>query len=389
MAAPLTPAHAGSADRPGAAGHPGAEPVWPEVYSYLHHSFLCDVLRGHPGFDDWLAATFLRLYAHEDFATAAVPFNFDVGDRIVRNPEDGRWTQTVVDHYRRVPLLALEEHDREAVATASAAAAFLAEATGPGTAVLVYAEKLHVPGTDEYGRASSVHQVMYTRGTAPGALRVHCMGAGGRYVRADTAVAEAARACAEARVTAAHRRRVLLLRPERHDGAPRFTPGDLHTGLTRAIDGEPTSTAGESAGSSGGPRITAGLAASRTLHEQAARMLHGELPFDIRPFHVFLEHKQRLAAALDLLARRAGEGAAGPSPSPESRQQAVRLCEASAALRFAMLRCTRIGATPEAAAAWLGQSEQALDQERALHHSLCRETAPTRRPDRTRRTQDQ
>ncbi|MFE1319730.1 hypothetical protein [Kitasatospora phosalacinea] len=406
MAAPLTAAPP-TAARP-AAGPPAAEPPqWPEVYSYLHHAFLCDVLRPHPAFDDWLAGTFLRLYAHRDFAAAAVPFNFDVGDRIVRNPDDGRHTHAVLDYYRRVPLLALAEHDRRAVAELPAAAAFLADSTAGGGAVLVYAEKSHVPGTEEYGRARAVHQVMYTRGPAPGTLRAHAMGAGGRYVRADTTPAEAALACVEARVTAAHRRRVLVLHPRPDDGAHRFTPALLHLALTRAVDGRLASEV-EDPGSAGAPALTAGLAASRTLVDQAARMLHGELPLDIRPFHVYLEHKQRLAAALGLLAARAADGTdragragAAFAPSPESLDRAARLREQAAALRFAMLRCTRLGTTPQAATAWLRQAEPVLEAERLLHHALCRETAPNRRvtlpagrgtahrPDQPPRTGDQ
>ncbi|MFB7946920.1 hypothetical protein ACFC6L_18630 [Kitasatospora phosalacinea] len=401
MAAPLT-----TTARPAAL--PAAEPPqWPEVYSYLHHAFLCDVLRPHPAFDDWLAGTFLRLYAHRDFAAAAVPFNFDVGDRIVRNPDDGRHTHAVLDYYRRVPLLALAEHDRRPVAELPAAAAFLADSTAGGGAVLVYAEKSHVPGTEEYGRARAVHQVMYTRGPAPGTLRAHAMGAGGRYVRADTTPAEAALACVEARVTAAHRRRVLVLHPRPDDGAHRFTPATLHLALTRAVDGRLASEV-EDPGSAGAPVLTAGLAASRTLVDQAARMLHGELPLDIRPFHVYLEHKQRLAAALGLLAARAagggdraGRAGAAFAPSPESLERAARLRDQAAALRFAMLRCTRLGTTPQAATAWLRQAEPVLEEERLLHHALCRETAPNRRvtlpagrstthrPDQPPRTGDQ
>lgn len=350
-----------------------SEPVWPEVYSYLHHAFLCDVLRGHSAFADWLAGSFLRVYAHEDFAAAAVPFNFDVRDRLVRNPDDGRLTHAVLDYYRGVPLLDLEEQGRDAVATAGAAAAFLPDATASGRAVLVYAEKFHVPGTDEYRNAHSVHQVMYTRGRTPGSLRVHCMGAQGRYVRTGTTVAEAAEACAAARVTADHRRRVLLLRPRPDDGTLRFTAATLHTELTRAVHGELVTTV-ETSGA-GQPRLTAGLDASRTLRDQAARMLHGELPFDIRPFHVYLEHKQRLTAALRLLAGRATADPE-PAPPPEVLAQAAELEEQTAALRFAMLRCTLVGATPQSAAAWLAQADRVLERERALHHALCGETTP-------------
>jgi hypothetical protein len=362
---------------------PHAEPAWPEVYSYLHHAFLCDVLRGHPAFDDWLAATFLRVYAHEDFSAAAVPFNFDVGDRLIRNPDDGRFTHVVLDYYRRVPLLALEEHDRDTVASVPAAAAFLADSARSGRAVLVYAEKFHVPGTDEYRNARSVHQVMYTSGPAPGSLRVHCMGAQGRYMRSETTVTEAAEACAEAQVTASHRRRVLLLRPRPDDGTPRFTAATLHTELARASAGELTTTVASPG--AGHPRLTSGLAASRTLRDQAARMFHGDLPFDIRPFHVFLEHKQRLAAAVRLLALRAPAGPFRAAPSPESLDQSARLEEQTAALRFAALRCIRVGANPDATAAWLRHADRVLEQERALHHALCRETAvqpPSRRADK-------
>ena len=344
-----------------------APPPRPEVRSHPHHAFRCELLRAHPDFDDWLAGTFLRLYAHEDFAAAAatarVPFDFDTGDG------------------RRAPLLDVEEHPREAVATLSAAAAFLAGVTGAGHAVLVHAEKSHVPGTDEYGRARAVGQVMYVRGPAPGTLRAHATDAAGRYARADTTPAEAALACVEAREDTGHRRPVQLLRP-RPGAARRFTPAALHLALTRALDGQPAGGTGEFADRDGGtaPRITAGLAASRTLRAQAARMLHGELPLDARPFQVYLEHKQRLAAALDLLAARSaaglGRAVAAFAPSAAALRRTAELRVQAAELRDGV---AGRGTARQDARGWLEQARTVLERERLLHHVLCRETAPNRR----------
>ncbi|MFC8723298.1 hypothetical protein [Kitasatospora sp. NPDC057198] len=343
-------------------------PPRPEVRSHPHHAFRCELLRAHPDFDDWLAGTFLRLYAHEDFAAAAatarVPFDFDTGDG------------------RRAPLLDVEEHPREAVATLPAAAAFLAGATGAGHAVLVHAEKSHVPGTDEYGRARAVGQVMYVRGPAPGTLQAHAADAADGYARADTTPAEAALACVEAREDTGHRHPVQLLRPRPGGAARRFTPAALHLALTRALDGQPACGTGGFAGEDGGPapRITAGLAASRTLRAQAARMLHGELPLDVRPFQVYLEHKQRLAAALDLLAARSaaglGRAVAAFAPSAAALRRTAELRGQAAELRDGM---AGRGAARQDVRGWLEQARTVLERERLLHHVLCRETAPNRR----------
>ncbi|WP_033221075.1 hypothetical protein [Kitasatospora phosalacinea] len=129
-------------------------------------------------------------------------------------------------------------------------------------------------------------------------------------------------------------------------------------------------------------------------------MLHGELPLDLRPLHVHLEHKQRLSAALELLAARAatGHGPTGSAftPSPAAFRRAAELRERAAELRSALPRRTPPGATPQAADAWLHRAGLVLEQERLLHHVLCRETAPNRRvgvpvrrPDRPPRSTDQ
>ncbi|HWS39061.1 MAG TPA: hypothetical protein VN408_40750, partial [Actinoplanes sp.] len=158
-------------------------PARPEVFSYLHHAFACEVLRGHPGFADWLAGTFLRVYAHRRFDGCSVPANFDVGDRLMVDAVTGRITTAVVPYYERIPILRTARAERPEP-DPQRWAALIGELTGDGHALLVYADKRYVPGSAEYGERSGTHQVMYRR-SAEG-LTVHCLGARGGYARSAT-----------------------------------------------------------------------------------------------------------------------------------------------------------------------------------------------------------
>lgn len=342
-------------------------PHLPEVYSYLHHAFLCDVLRPHPSFTDWLASTFLRLYAHRDVHRSIVPFNFDVGDRLISDSQSGQITNEVLHYYRGVPILSLRTHARSALAAPDAAARLRAW-TDEGWSVLLYLEKSALQGQSDRPQRPFVHQVLLTKARAGlETVRVHYMNDSGRYVRVDTDLSRVIAACNAARLDAPHRRTVVLLQPNTKHTQPSFTQAALHREVNRSIRGEGTTVhdARDTVD------LAYGLDASELLRQWAVDMIAGRLPLDIRPFHVYMEHKQRLLAALQLLAER-GQPA---SISDAAVDDAVRLAERAFALRFFILRSRTVGVPPGAGIRWEEHLDQTLTLERDLYHRLYQRTS--------------
>jgi hypothetical protein len=336
------------------------------VYSYLHHAFLCDVLRPHPSFEDWLAGTFLRLYAHRDVHRSNVPFNFDVGDRLVAN-QAGHVTHELLHYYQRIQILALQAHDRS-ILEKDDCAALLREWTNDGWAVMLHADKNHLPGPRDHRWLPHIQQVLLTAGdTSSKSLRVHYMNASGRYIRVLVPLPQVIHACVTARIDAPHSRVVMGLRPRWDNFQARITPAFVRSELDRAILGEGTTLHDVR----DAIELAYGLQASTMLREWATQMLRGQLAFDVRPFHVFMEHKQRLESVLRLLAGR-GQGS---GISQRSLEEASSLVERATALRFVILRGQATGATVTAVPGWEAHTRETLALEAALHRRLRDEMA--------------
>ncbi|HWS35804.1 MAG TPA: hypothetical protein VN408_24060, partial [Actinoplanes sp.] len=165
---------------------------------------------------------------------------------------------------------------------------------------------------------------------------------------------EAGQACAAADVSSAHRRPLLLIRAD-PAATVSFDAGVLRAELGRALAGAPlTVTAGTPA------RIDIGPTASRTICAHTGQMIVGRLPHDIRPIHVLTEARERLVAALRLLAARM------PDTGLEVHlEDAARLSADTASLRFLALRASA-GAAAGAGEAFERLTDRVLTAEHAL-----------------------